>query len=139
MARRHPAEETCTPASPPSAALPVAEGRQETLLCVIGDRFLAQGTCECDRRAHLLEVRRAAVAEDEVLLEPVTVFGRHRALEVVGHELDELSTGQVFFDQHRSVLREVVLERLSDLRARPVQEYPLISLGKVQSATNLFR
>ena len=43
--------------------------------------------------AHLLEVGDAAVAEAEVVLERAALAGGQDALEVVGHELDELDAG----------------------------------------------
>src|SRR5437773_4211979 len=51
---------------------------------------LAQRSHQRDRRAHLLEVRAAAVAAAQVRLDALPVGPREASLEVIGDELDEL-------------------------------------------------
>ena len=48
-----------------------------------------------ERRAHLLEVLRAAGALGQVRIEARALAGRQRALEIVRDELDELPAGEI--------------------------------------------
>ena len=54
-----------------------------------------------DRRAHLVEVRRAAVAEDEVLLETLGVRLGQTLFEVGGDQLHHLGACQFTVEPHR--------------------------------------
>src|SRR5204863_9568164 len=85
-ARHRPPRGTCTR----SRRRPLAERGEQPLLELRRDVLRAQTTRGRDRRAHLLQVVRAAVAEHEMLLDALAVFGIECVLEVGGDELDEL-------------------------------------------------
>ena len=53
-----------------------------------------------DRRAHLLEVGGAAVAEDEMLLEALAIGRCKRVLEIRRHQLDDVLTGEFSVQPH---------------------------------------
>jgi hypothetical protein len=59
------------------------------------DRLLAQPSDELSRLTDLLEVRGAPVASSNVALEPTAIGFGQSAFEVVGHELDELTAGEI--------------------------------------------
>src|SRR5688500_13821241 len=72
----------------------VAEGAQERLAGGRVGRRRGRFVERADEPAHVLEVAAAAVALAEVRLEPQPFGLGQRALEVVGHELDELPADQ---------------------------------------------
>src|SRR3954452_24559653 len=74
-----------------AAVVPVAEGLEQRVLRGRRERAVADVAQRPDRRAHLPDVRAAAVAFVEVGLEARPVIGTERALQVVGHELGELA------------------------------------------------
>ena len=74
--------------------LPAAEHRQQRGARVVRARARRSPRREGPRPSpDLLEVHAARLAQVEVLLHQRDLLGRQRALEVVGHELDELAAG----------------------------------------------
>src|SRR5262245_13861072 len=73
---------------------PGPERLEEHLLLILGDLLLVEHPGQSDRLAHLLQVRGAAVADRQVLLDATAIVGRQDVLEVVRDELDHLVTGQ---------------------------------------------
>src|SRR5215207_417117 len=78
-----------------SRSFPVAERIEELLAEAEVGLGAVRLAGELDRRPHLVEVIPAEAAPDEVALEVDPVARRERALEVVGHELDELVAGDI--------------------------------------------
>jgi NAD(P)-dependent dehydrogenase (short-subunit alcohol dehydrogenase family) len=70
--------------------LPVAEGGQQLVLRLRGDRLRRELAEDHEHLAHLLHVERARVTARDVRVEARAVGVAQCALEVVGHELDEL-------------------------------------------------
>src|SRR4029079_14385972 len=78
-----------------AVALPVGELREQRLGGLGRHVALSQRAGEANRLAELLDVLRAVGAGRDVRLEARAVAARERAVEVVGHELDELPTDEL--------------------------------------------
>jgi hypothetical protein len=73
--------------------------------------------------AHLFKIRLASGARDKVLFEPDSFGQRERILQVVGHELHQLSAAQLIWNAHLksgSRSSEVLLQRSPNPRATAV-------------------
>src|SRR5204863_6056076 len=73
-----------------AAGVPVAEGVEQRVAGVGGDRLLRDAPDRPQGDLQLLEVAPAPMAGVHVLLEAACVLLGQRALEVVGRQLDEL-------------------------------------------------
>ena len=72
---------------------------------------------------HLFEIGLASGARSQVLLEPDSLGRRERILQVVGHELHQLSAAQLIWNAHLksgSRSSEVPLQRSPNPRATAV-------------------
>src|SRR3954454_11312854 len=79
----------------PRRTPPLGEGVEESFATRRGQRVLRELAEQVDRGAVLREVAVAARAQLHVLLEGATLVLRQGAVEVGGHQLDELLAGHV--------------------------------------------
>ena len=103
------------------AALPVPEEVQELIASCRLERFFGHAPEYVNRLAHLFEIRLASWTGNEVLFEPHSFGQRERILQIVGHELHQLSAAQLIWKAHlKSVTSEVPFLRSPNPRATAV-------------------
>ena len=105
------------------AALPVSEEVQELVASGRLERFFGHTSEHINGLAHLFEIGLASGACYQVLLEPDSFGRRERILQVVGHELHQLSAAQLIWKGHLksgSRFSEVPLQRSPNARATAV-------------------
>lgn len=107
------------------------------------DVLFAQVANQRDGLPHLGDVDLAAGADAEMALKAGALIVRQRVIEVCGHQLYQLFTGQL---SHRRspcalglVFSEIGFERLADARARPVEQDPLIRFADTEDLADVLR
>ena len=100
--------------------------------------LFAERARDVDRGPHLVEIPSTALARLEVSVEPLSIGFRKRAVQIVTDDLNQFLAGQ-FASIRSHYLRpfQIPFQLPSHLRARPVQQDPLMGLRDRQDVTDL--
>lgn len=100
--------------------------------------LFAERARDVDGGPHLVEISSTALARLEVSVEPLSIGFRKRAVQIVTDNLNQFPAGQfASIRSHYLHPFQIPFQLPSHLRARPVQQDPLMGLRDRQDVTDL--